>query len=300
MSRAERIANKLGGAKKVGNQWLCRCPCHDDRHASLSIVDTTDGDVLWNCFANCDGGDISCELYRRGLLPYLGKGGKRQLRPLQRRPTAAVAPDRSTLNWLLTKLRPIEGKTPVETYLGTRDLDLPPDGHHLHYLPEDPPKFVWPCMVGIVTLFADPERILSLHFTRLRPDGMGKAPLPKNEQRSYLAGFPKKGGVIRLCADADVTLRLGVAEGIETACSVSTSFRRAGWDQPVWAALDAGNMAALPHLRGVDQLFIYADRGPAGEQGADELAQRWLEAGTEVLVSSPPVDDWNLAVESSA
>ena len=76
-----------------------------------------------------------------------------------------------------------------------RDLDLPSDGHHLRYLPARPPKHPWPTMAAIVTHFTDARRILTLHLTRLAADGAGKAPLPKHEQRSYLAGLPKKGGI---------------------------------------------------------------------------------------------------------
>src|SRR5262245_6709006 len=119
-------------------------------------------------------------------------------------------------------------------------------------------------MVGIVTDFTDGSEVMSLHFTRPKPDGTGKAPLPKHEQRSYLAGFPKKGGVIRLCDDAEVDLRLGLGEGVETSLSVFTSFQRAGWFQPVWAALDAGNLGELPVVDGVEMLVIYGDPGPAG------------------------------------
>ena len=180
-----------------------------------------------------------------------------------------------------------------------RGIDLPPDGHHLRYLPANPPKYAWPCMVGIVTDLLDASRIMTLHFTRLKPDGSGKAPLPTDEQRSFLKDFPKKGGVIRLTDDAEVDTRLGLGEGIETCLHVHTQFRRAGWFMPVWSALDAGNLRELPHLLGIGQLYIYADRGPAGEQAADRLAQRWLEeTEAEVFIAPAPVDDWNSEVAS--
>lgn len=296
MSTAEWIASELGGAKKAGTQWRCRCPCHDDENPSLDIVDR-DGDVLWICRAGCDGREIGRALHRLGLRPELG--GCSDFLATRRRQSVAPSfvPDRAKLDWLLSQLRPIDG-TPVATYLGARGLDLPPEGHHLRYLPAKPPKHLWPCMVGLITEFDDCERVQSLHFTRLRPDGLGKATLAKDEQRSYLKGYAVKGGIIRLCADAEVTHQLGLAEGIETALSVSTSFRRTGWDRPVWAALNAGNMGGLPVLRGIDTLFIYADRGQAGEQAGDHLAQRWLAAGRDVFVSTAPVDDWNPAVAS--
>jgi|HubBroStandDraft_4_1064222.scaffolds.fasta_scaffold20186_4 putative DNA primase/helicase len=294
MSPAERIAKALGAAKKTGKQWLCSCPVHDDRHASMTIDDTKDGNVVWYCFAGCDGRDIGGELHRRGLLPRSDEWRERPSRPTP----IKSATDHSKLHYLLSKLQPIDG-TVVETYLRSRDLDLPPDGHHLRFLPAKPPRFIWPCMVGIITAFADASRIMSLHFTRLRPDGLGKAPLPKHEQRSCLGGFPIKGGVIRLCHDADDTRRIGFGEGIETCLAVTTAFRRdEGRHEPVWAALNAGNLGELEVVDGIETIVVYADRGPAGEAGADQLAQRWLDADREVEVAIAPVDDFNPAAAS--
>jgi putative DNA primase/helicase len=290
----KRIGLALGG-QPDGKGWRARCPVHDDHNPSLSLRSGDTVPLLVKCWAGCDPRDILAELRRRGLLDDERSDWKpRTIRTNPR----AVEPDRATLRYLLELLRPIEG-TLVDAYLDSRGLERPPLGHHLRFLPARPPKHIWPSMVGIITDFADAEHVLSLHFTRLKPDGSSKASLPKHEQRSYLAGYRKKGGVIRLCDDADVTLSLGLGEGVETSLSVFTAFRRAGWFRPMWAALDAGNMAALLPLRGIDQLFIYADRGPAGEQAADKFAQRWLEAPTEVLVSTAPVDDWNPPVESS-
>jgi putative DNA primase/helicase len=281
---AADIVKALGG--KNG-----RCNCPIEKHKtpfSLSVRDGTWG-VLVKCHAGCSSLDVLRVLRRRGLLDDGEPDCPSKPGPIYY----------GKLDWLLNKLLPIE-ETPVAVYLGTRDLDLPPAGHHLRYLPAAPPKFIWPCMVGIISDFTDANRILSLHFTRLRPDGLGKAPLPKHEQRSYLKGFAKTGGVIRLCADADVERRLGVAEGIETSLSVMTAFNRTGswYRPPVWAALDAGNMAGLPVVPGIDTLLIYADRGPAGEQAADTLTQTWTYSERDVFVAVAPVDDWNPAVAS--
>lgn len=40
-------------ASKHGNQWLAKCPAHDDRQASLSVSQANDGTILLNCFAGC-------------------------------------------------------------------------------------------------------------------------------------------------------------------------------------------------------------------------------------------------------
>ena len=293
------VARALGGAVRVSGGWRARCPVHNGSHPNLSVRNGDEVPLVVTCWSHgCDRRDILAELRRRGLLD---DQRRERRRPEARRDWKSPRvvelkpePDQDKLRWLLKRLLPIEG-TPVATYLpGVRGVDLPPDGHHLRYLPANPSKYVWPCMVGIVTDLLDASRIMTLHFTRLKPDGSGKAPLEKNKQRSFLKHFPKKGGVIRLTDDAEVDTRLGLGEGIETCLHVHTQFRRAGWFMPVWSALDAGNLAALPALRGIGQLYIYADRGPAGEQAADQLAQRWLEeTEAEVFIAPAPVDDWN-------
>src|SRR3954451_6915328 len=53
-AEVERIARQLGGARKNGVTWDCRCPCHDDRRASLSLSIGDGGKLLWNCHAGCD------------------------------------------------------------------------------------------------------------------------------------------------------------------------------------------------------------------------------------------------------
>src|SRR4030095_13884447 len=43
----------LSSAKKTGDQWLARCPAHDDRTASLAVREGDDGRVLVHCHAGC-------------------------------------------------------------------------------------------------------------------------------------------------------------------------------------------------------------------------------------------------------
>lgn len=256
---------------------LPACEGHKGDAVSISIKD---GKAIWKCH-RC--GWAGCRSVNSEA---------KSDRPVKREaPKSSPAYDRSLIDWLIDRIGPIE-RTPVATYLRSRGLELPPPGHHLRYLPPMPPRYPWPCMIGLITDLRDHARILSLHFTRLKLDGTGKAPGP--QPRSFLKGFSKKGGVIRLCADDDVELRLGIGEGIETALSVMTAFRRdEGRLEPVWSALDAGNMAELPVPGGIETLAIYADRGDAGERAAEKLAQRWLAADREVFTFTAPADDWN-------
>jgi phage/plasmid primase-like uncharacterized protein len=149
-------------------------------------------------------------------------------------------------------------------------------------------------MVALVTDFTS-NAPMSLHFTSLAMDGDRKAPIDKPKR--LLGGHRKQGGVIRLFNDADVTTELGVTEGIETALAVAKAL---GPFRPVWSAIDAGNLAGLPVVSGIERLVIYADLDPSGtgETAARTLALRWYRAGRDVYIAQPPTPaggkrDWN-------
>ena len=157
-----------GGRRHSGNGWRVRCPVHGGQDRNLSIKDGSSADVIVRCFSHgCDPVAI--------LRAIEAAGGREpdQRRGRPSKPPPINANDRSKLDYLLSKLLRIEG-TVVQTYLRSRGLDLPPDGHHLRFLPANPLKYPWPCMVGIITDFLDAGRIMSLHLTRLRADGQGK------------------------------------------------------------------------------------------------------------------------------
>jgi hypothetical protein len=117
---------------------------------------------------------------------------------------------------------------------------------------------------------------LSLHFTRLAPNGKGKAGTDRD--KLLLAGHRKRGGVIRLWPDQAVNCGLAVAEGIESALGAAHRF------MPVWGMVDAGNLSALPILRGIECLMIFADHDEAGTRAAQQCAARWRAAGVKVHI----------------
>ncbi len=95
-----------------------------------------------------------------------------------------------------------------------------------------------------------------------------------------------------------MTHGFGIAEGVETALSVT----QAGW-RPVWACLSAGAVAAFPVLPGVDCLTVFADRDKSGtgERAAAGCLARWLDAGREAVAIAPDfMGDWNDAREVAA
>lgn len=65
---AAEIAFALGKAKRSGDGFVCKCPAHDDRHASLSITQTSDGKLLWKCHAGCSQDAVFEALKKKGLL----------------------------------------------------------------------------------------------------------------------------------------------------------------------------------------------------------------------------------------
>lgn len=48
-----RVIGLLHGAKQRGDQWIARCPAHDDKTPSLRVKPGTDGRVLMKCQAGC-------------------------------------------------------------------------------------------------------------------------------------------------------------------------------------------------------------------------------------------------------
>jgi hypothetical protein len=131
-----------------------------------------------------------------------------------------------------------------------------------------------------------------VHRTFLARDGNGKAPGPLPAK--MMAGA---AGVVRLVPDEDVTMGLGIAEGIETSFSVMQGY---GW-RPVWAATSAGMIRTFPVLPGIEALTLFADADGAGITAAEACAERWAEAGREVEVIAPPAGfDFNDTLRSRA
>ena len=74
---AQQIATILGNAKKVGNGYLASCPVphhgqgNGDKHPSLSITESDDGNYLFKCHGGCDQQSVFSTIKDMGLLPTL-------------------------------------------------------------------------------------------------------------------------------------------------------------------------------------------------------------------------------------
>jgi hypothetical protein len=74
---AQEIASILGNAKKVGGGYLASCPVpshgqgNGDKHPSLSITMSDDGNPLFKCHGGCDQHTVFSTIKEMGLLPSL-------------------------------------------------------------------------------------------------------------------------------------------------------------------------------------------------------------------------------------
>ena len=273
----DRLAPKLG-LHRSGAAWRGPCPLHGGRKSPFALKQGQGGRLLVHCHAGCASAAILAELRRRALLP---EGMPAP--PMQRAPQP-VRDWSGTAQALWDRGAPIAGSL-AERYLAARGCPLPP-GDALRCL-EAGAFGPLPCLMAQVTDVVT-ARPITLHFTRLKADGTAKAEVAR--PKLLLSGHRKGGGCIRLVDDAEVTLGLGVAEGIETALSV-VAF---GW-APVWATVDAGNLSNFPLLDGIEALTVFADHDPAGLAAARACTARWHAAGRDARILAPTAAGFDFA-----
>jgi putative DNA primase/helicase len=176
--------------------------------------------------------------------------------------------------------------TPVEAYLNHRGLDLPDEaaGEAIRFHPRCPFKGQrTPCTVALVRDIVTNEP-KAIHRTALTTDGRKS----EIDGVSRLSLGPVGGGAVKLTPDEDVTLCLGVGEGIETTLSLRLAPEFGV--SPVWSLLSAGQIAAFPAVAGIETLWIAVDHDCAGVAAARTLAERWRKARREVFLVKPRIE----------
>jgi hypothetical protein len=266
---AREIALALGGRRSqclADGSYLVPCPVsthgkgRGDRSPSLRIGDGQTR-LLIKCYAGCDPRAVLDALRRRGLLP------QREAKPssLQRGPLGlwqqAVDP-RGTV---------------VERYLARRGLALPPGASEVLRFHSACPfaGMTTPAMIALVRNI-ETNKPQAVHRTAL--DNNGNKITIDGKDRMALG--PISGGAVKLTADENVTIALGIAEGIETALSMQQLPEWAS--SPVWSLISAGGIRNFPLLAGIETLAIAADHDTAGERATIEVVERWQER--EVLI----------------
>jgi putative DNA primase/helicase len=180
--------------------------------------------------------------------------------------------------------------TLVEAYFAHRRLTLPDEaaGEAIRFHPDCPFKgTLVPAMVALVrdVITNQPKAI---HRTALDAEGR-KAWIDGNDRLSL---GPVSGGAVKLTPDEDVTLCLGIGEGIESALSLRLA-REFGMS-PVWSLLSAGQVKAFPVLAGIEALWIAVDHDRDGVKAATVAARAWHRAGPEAFLIKPHAADTDL------
>src|SRR5262249_2057999 len=218
---ARLLDGDVAGRAKV----LCPGPGHSrrDRSLQVTLIDDADDGFLVHSFAGDDWRD--CRDYVRGRL------GMGTWQPTERRTRQPVVEQPRRNDHLPRDIwnEAIDAYgTPVERYLANRQLALPPGAETLRFHPACPfGSTKTPAMVALVRNIESNEP-QAIHRTAL--DRTGKMSLG-----------PISGGAIKLTPDEDVTIAIGVAEGVESALSMQ---RLPEWfGSPVWSVISASGIA---------------------------------------------------------
>ena len=282
---AETIARAFG-LQRTGREFMGRCPSCS--YASGFSVTERDGAILLYCHAGgCSQAELWGALEKAGLGKRKGRreAAERMLRSTRCAATSqgseAESESRVAALAIWRRSRPALG-TIAETYLLEARCCSGPIPSSLRFAtgkhPSDPVRW-HPIMVAEVMLDG---RMVAVHRTFLRPDGIGKAELDPDK----MTLGPCKGAAVQLAPPGPI---LAVAEGIESALS----FMHAT-GIPTWAALSASGIRNLILPENVRELVIAADPDPVGIIAARAAARRCLQEGRAVrIVRPPPNSDFN-------
>lgn len=169
--------------------------------------------------------------------------------------------------------------TLVETYLANRGLDLPDEAADAAIRFHSRCPFAGTKTPAMVALVRDvlTNKPKAVHRTALTADGR-KAVV---DGVSRLSLGPVGGGAVKLSPNENVTLCLGIGEGIESTLTMRETEDYGA--SPVWAVLSAGQMARFPVLPGIEALWLAVDNDPAGINAGRACERRWRESGREVF-----------------
>jgi hypothetical protein len=287
------LARLLGG-EAFGNNILAPGPGHSRRDRSLSItldpsrpygirVNTFSQDDKAACWRHvCDKLGLTVSSSSENRAP---AGGASRRREDCRGAATDDAERTARAQAIWAESRPPAG-APVQTYLERRGLALPDGAEEaIRFHPACPfgPGKCTPAMVALVRdVVTDAPK--AIHRTALTLDG-DKAEV---DGKDRLALGPIAGGAVKITPDEDVTLALGIGEGIETTLSLRELPEFGA--SPVWALLSASGVERFPVPAGIECLWIAVDRDEAGEKAARACAERWRAAGQEVFMVRPKVE----------
>ena len=278
-------------ATRSGRQWKCRCVAHEDSDPSMIIFDGREG-VQVRCLANvCTPLEIIAELKRRGLWTASVTGCRSEL-PIASHETAMRGRARALFDNAL-----MPHGSPAQHYLCSREIwSVAKDVEDIRFSMMCPREDrLQPALIVAMrhVVTGSIQAVQRIFVTQ----GM--------HGRVVKDGKPMMLGPVRDCAmmlgaysvrqdngqnnDND-NAELHIAEGLETALSVMAM------DQgPVWAMGSCGAIERLAVLESVRRLVIWADHDAPGQRAADACADRWADAGRDVLIRTPNREGWDFA-----
>ena len=279
----KEIVTALGGHWIV-NQGRCHCPVHGGKTQCLTVNEKR-GKVLIHCWGGCENAQVIHALREIGLWKGrpddAGRLSEDDKAELRRRREAAEAREREEAEAraedaarLWRDGLPIAGSR-AEAYLRGRalSLKLPLSLRYSPGLRHAPTGLVFPVLLGAVQ--AGDRRVTGIQRIFLDPATTGKALVTPNKMTFGILG----DGAVRL---GRAGRTLGIAEGIETALSAMQIY-----SLTVWAVLGAGRLGNLALPDEVEQVMIFADRGPVGEREAEKAAEAYEAGGRQAQVMLP-------------
>ncbi len=268
------------------DSWGC-CPFHKEKTASFHIRKNR-----YKCFGCGASGDaIDFLQMTRGLKFHdaveelAGRPRKTYIKPSAHHPPSQVAhnpPSQVDHQRMQRPLeiweegRPITG-TPVETYLASRSVSYQGEALRWHSSCPFGESERCSCMIGLVR-----------NIVTNQPQAIHRTALDANSRKiGRMALGPIGGGAIKLTADADVTGKVAIGEGLETTLSIRELHMMS--TMPIWCVLNADGIAKFPALPGIGTVWIAADNDSSGtgQRAARAAAARLSEAGVDVEVVTP-------------
>ena len=231
-----------------------------------------------------------------------GAGSAGTVDQLRSSEVAEKRSDRALHTWQETI--PLPG-TIAERYLQIRCGSVPEDilgTDVLRFHPRCVFKLADNTMVrlpALIGLFHDMQTgdPVAIHRTALLSDGSGKDEQTPGLGNSKKMLGPSAGAAIMLSPFEEITLGLGICEGIETGISIAQS----DW-RPLWVVGSVGGIARFPPLGGLDCLTIFADHdeNAACQTAAIECWERLSQHNIEVDAIMPRTEgnDWNDTIQA--